>query len=69
MTWDLESYGTLKQEKIKTMAKLVGMSQAPNGLSRQLDVSTLQQQGAILRSTYHRKQQRKKFPKTHICKP
>jgi hypothetical protein len=41
MTWDLESYGTLKQEKIKTMAKLVGMSQAPNGLSRHLDVSII----------------------------
>jgi hypothetical protein len=29
----------------------------------------LQQQGAILRSKYHRKQQRKKFPKARYCKP
>ncbi len=29
----------------------------------------LQQQGAILQSTYHRKQQRKKFSKTRICEP
>jgi hypothetical protein len=30
---------------------------------------SLQQQGAILRSRYHRKQQRKKFPKTRIYEP
>ncbi len=29
----------------------------------------LQQQGAILRFEYHRKQQRKKFPKARCCKP
>jgi hypothetical protein len=29
----------------------------------------LQQQGAILRSTYHHKQQRKKFPKACLCEP
>jgi hypothetical protein len=29
---------------------------------------TLQQQGAILRSKYHRKQQRKKFSKAHCRK-
>jgi hypothetical protein len=29
----------------------------------------LQQHGAILRSEYHRKQQRKKFPKARCCKP
>jgi hypothetical protein len=41
MSWDLESYGTLKQKKIKTMAKLVGMFKAPNGLSHQLNVSII----------------------------
>ncbi len=30
---------------------------------------TLQQQGAILQSEYHRKQQRKKFPKARCCEP
>jgi hypothetical protein len=30
---------------------------------------TLQQQGAILRSKYHRKQQRKMFPKSRCCEP
>jgi hypothetical protein len=29
----------------------------------------LQQQGVILWSTYHRKQQRKKFPKARLCEP
>jgi hypothetical protein len=29
----------------------------------------LQQHGAILRSEYHRKQQRKKFPKARCCEP
>jgi hypothetical protein len=33
------------------------------------DVHALQQQGAILRSEYHRKQQRKKFPKARCCEP
>jgi hypothetical protein len=33
------------------------------------DVNALQQQGGILRSKYHYKQQRKKFPKTHCCEP
>jgi hypothetical protein len=33
------------------------------------DVETLQQQGAILRFEYHRKQQRKKFPKARCCEP
>jgi hypothetical protein len=42
MSWDFENYGTLKQEKIKTMAKLVGMSQAPTGLSCELDVSIIE---------------------------
>jgi hypothetical protein len=32
-------------------------------------IVTLQQQGAILRSKYHRKQQRKKFPKARCCEP
>jgi hypothetical protein len=49
----------------------------PNGTSGQVEKKmiflfkddALQQQGAILRSTYHRKQQRKKFPKTRICEP
>ncbi len=31
--------------------------------------SSLQQHGAILRSKYHRKQQRKKFPKARCCEP
>jgi hypothetical protein len=31
----------LKQEKIKKMAELVGISQAPNGLSRQFNVSII----------------------------
>jgi hypothetical protein len=30
---------------------------------------TLQQQGAILRSKYHRKQQKKMFPKSLYCEP
>jgi hypothetical protein len=30
---------------------------------------TLQQQGANLRSNYHRKQQKKKFPKARYCEP
>jgi hypothetical protein len=30
---------------------------------------TLQQKGAILRFEYHRKQQRKKFPKARCCEP
>jgi hypothetical protein len=31
--------------------------------------NTLQQHGAILRFEYHRKQQRKKFPKARCCEP
>jgi hypothetical protein len=31
--------------------------------------SSLQQQGAILRSKYHRKQQRKMFSKSRCCEP
>jgi hypothetical protein len=31
--------------------------------------TTVQEQGAILRSTYHRKQQIKKFPKARLCEP
>ncbi len=30
---------------------------------------SLQQQGAILRSEYHRKQQRNFFPKARCCEP
>jgi hypothetical protein len=30
---------------------------------------SLQQHGAILRFEYHRKQQRKKFPKARCCEP
>ncbi len=32
-------------------------------------LDSLQQQGAIFRSKYRRKQQRKKFPKTCCCEP
>jgi hypothetical protein len=32
-------------------------------------METLQQKGAILRFEYHRKQQRKKFPKARCCEP
>ncbi len=39
------------------------------GLTFNSSWSTLQQQGAILRSTYHRKQQRKKFLKARLCEP
>ncbi len=34
-----------------------------------LGAQSLQQKRGILRSKYHRKQQRKKFPKTRSCEP
>jgi hypothetical protein len=40
-----------------------------NGDDEGSKLVSLQQQGAILRSKYHRKQQIKKFPKARCCEP
>jgi len=39
------------------------------GWGKKDNKTSLQQQTVILRSTYHRKQQKKKFPKPRICEP
>ncbi len=51
------------------LQKLVALMMDTNSTIVAIIEFSLQQHGAILRSEYHRKQQRKKFPKTRCCKP
>jgi len=78
----MEKINLENQVKIVTLEKWLIMKSnwrcyrhplvAPPNLGENLTLlvhHALQQQGAILRSKYHRKQQTKKFPKTRCCEP
>jgi hypothetical protein len=58
--------GKTKQKKVGPQNKLIKKNY---NIYSGFNIQSLQQKRGILRSKYHRKQQRKKFSKTRSCEP